>query len=96
MTAVNYIKQIKKETLPMKLVSFSNSIADVMPKHNVEMNRNPSAYTFYETERHHVYKVKPTSDTTLAHHAEIERLNNTIMRLQHEKSVLVKWVAFLF
>ncbi|MFT5706948.1 MAG: hypothetical protein ACI9ES_001237 [Oceanospirillaceae bacterium] len=92
MRMINCIKQIKEETLPMRLVSFADSTAGVMPNHDVET----SGCILYETQRRHIYEVKHTSNTTLAHHAEIEKLNNKITRLQDEKSVLVKWVEFLF
>jgi hypothetical protein len=80
----------------MKLVSFADSTTGVMPNHGVDMKRNQSDCILYKTQRRQIYEVKATSDTTLAHHTEIEKLNNKISRLQDEKSVLVKWVEFLF
>jgi hypothetical protein len=37
-----------------------------------------------------------TINTLAAHQAEIEKLQKKVKQLQNEKSVLVKWIDFLY
>jgi len=80
----------------MKLAYFSDAIASIKPNHDVVMNSSQNDFTLDAHLRHHIHEVKPTSDSILAYQAEIEKLKNKITLLQDEKSVLVKWVEFLF
>ena len=96
MRMINCVKQIYKETLPMKLVSFSDSTASVISNNTIEIKRSSSDCILYKKQQRRIYEIKSTSDIILAQQLEIKKLQSQVNKLQDEKSVLVKWVEFLF
>lgn len=80
----------------MKLAYFSAPAVRVEPNQDVMMSRSQNDFVLDDCQPHYIYGVKPNSDTILAYQNEIEVLKNKITRLQSEKSVLIKWVKYLF
>lgn len=80
----------------MKLAYLLDPTESNKPNHDVMMSKSQNDFILKAPQRRHIYEVKPSSDTVLAYQAEIEKLKSKITQLQDEKSVLVKWVEFLF
>lgn len=89
----------KRQISPMRpfseLVSFDGHNADI--KSDSELTQNLSQHSV-NGKKVRTYSVKtvPSFSTLLAHQNEIKKLQGKIKQLESEKSILVKWIHFLF
>jgi hypothetical protein len=96
MKVINSKRQVSSMTHFGELISFDKHNVDI--KSDYDFTKNLSQYNSVEDKsiRNRTANLVSPFNTLLAQQREIKKLQNKIKKLQNEKSVLVKWVQFLF
>lgn len=96
MKATNSKLQINSVVPFRDLVSFDESNVDITSKSDLNKNWSQKHSVEDKTIRGHTSKAVSSIHTLRAHQAEIKKLQNKIKQLQHDKSILIKWLHFLY
>jgi hypothetical protein len=96
MKATNSKIQMNSVAPFRELVSFDESDVDIKSTPDFGENWSQKHSIEDKKTRSNTSKKASSIHTLRAHQAEIKKLKNTIKQLQHEKSILVKWLHFLF
>ncbi|MBL4900961.1 MAG: hypothetical protein JKX76_15240 [Colwellia sp.] len=89
-------RQISPMTLFRELVSFDEPNIDIKSDYDLTKNLTKYHCVGDKKTRGHSTKAVSSIHTLLAHQTEIKKLQSKIKRLESEKSVLVKWIYYLF
>ncbi len=96
MKATNNERQISS-VLPFRdLVSFDEPRVDIKSDYDFTKNLSQRFSVEDKKTRGKTLKTVSSIHTVLAQQIEIKKLQTKIVALQHEKSILVKWIQFLF
>lgn len=79
-----------------EFVFFDKPSIEIKSDYDFTNNFSQSYGVEDEKTRIHTSKTVSSINTLLAHQAEIAKLEHEIKKLQYEKSVLVKWIYFLY
>lgn len=96
MKATNNERQ-KNSVIPFReLMSFDEPNVEIKSDYDLTENWSPIHSIENKKTRGKTLKTVSSIHTVLAQQIEIKKLQTKIVALQHEKSILVKWVQFLF
>lgn len=96
MKATNSKIQISSVIPFRELMSFDEPNVDIKSDYDFTKNWSQSHSIDNKKTRGHTAKTVSSIHTVLAQQIEIKKLQKKIVALQHEKSILVKWIQFLF
>jgi len=96
MNATSSKKQISSVTPFRELVSFDELNVEIKSDYDFTKNYSLSDCIGDNNTRGHSSKVVSYIQTLLSYQVENKKLLNKIKKLQDEKSVLIKWIHFLF
>lgn len=96
MKATNNERQISSVLPFRELVSFDEPNVDIKSDYDLTQNLSQRNSVEGKKTRVHTVKTVPSMNTKLAYQTEIKKLQSKVKRLESEKSVLVKWVNFLY
>jgi hypothetical protein len=96
MKATNSKIQISSVIPFRELMSFDEPNVDIKSDYDFTKNWSQNHYLEDNKTRGHTVKMVSSIPTVLAQQIEIKKLQCKINKLQDEKSVLVKWIHFLY
>lgn len=96
MNATSSKKQISSVTPFRELVSFDELNVDIKSDYDFTKNYSQSDCIEDNNTRGHSSKVVSSIHILLSYQVENKKLLNKIKKLQDEKSVLIKWIHFLY
>lgn len=88
--------QISPITPFNELVSFDKPSVDIKSDYDFTNNYSQSYCIEDNKTGNHTPKVVSSIHTLLSYQVENKKLLNKIKKLQYEKSVLIKWIRFLY
>ncbi len=96
MKATNNERQISSVLPFRELVSFEEPNVDIKSDYDFTKNLSQLHCADEKKSRGHTAKAVSSIHTILAHQNEIKKLQSKIKKLESEKSLLVKWIHFLY
>lgn len=96
MKATNSKIQISSVIPFRELMSFDEPNVDIKSDYDFTKNWNKNHSVEDQKTRGDAPKIVSSISTLLAQQVEIKKLQNTISKLQDEKSTLVKWIHYLY
>lgn len=96
MKATNSKKQISSVIPFRQLVSVDEPNVDIKSDYDFTKNYSQSHCVVDNKSRGHTSKAVSSIHTLLSYQIENKKLLNQIKKLQDEKSVLIKWIHFLY
>lgn len=96
MKVINSKRQESSMTNFGELISFDKPNVEIKSDHDFTKNLSQRNNVEDKSIRNRTTNLVSPFNTLLVQQREIKTLQNKIKKLQYEKSILVKWVQFLF